>query len=489
MARFIFIASYMRTRENGKHLANLTKYIATREGVEKLPNEVAKLAPSHKQVELIEQLVKDFPHTREMLEYEDYLAAPTQGNASEFISLALEQNLDQAAKRENYVDYIANRPGVQRSGEHGLFDANGKVPNLAEAMRVVSQHNGVVWTPILSLRREDAERLGYTDVDNWSSLIRSNAEAIAQAYKIPQKDLRWYAALHDKDKHVHVHMLIYSQNPCKGYLTKQGLYDLRSAFAKDIFRNDMLHVYEQKSAYRDELQQAAGQKVQELLSEIESGEIRSPKMEELVMKLSSQLSCVSGKKAYGYLPPRVKSTVDAIVDELAKDERIAKAYSLWQEMQDEVYKTYSSKLPEHLPLSKQKEFKPVRNMVIREVLNMGVTEQRPQEEVHIPHEQAHEAASDAKASEPTAPPSIGNEQANQRQRDSSIPYGQVASTVTRMFHHMGRIFHENFAAGDTFHGVQIDRKRRRKLMEKRMAAGHKRDDHEDQKNNIGLVQM
>ena len=238
-------------------------------------------------------------------------------------------------------------------------------------MDEVSNHEGNVWTPVVSIRREDAERLGYTNADNWQALVCSCLPEIAKGYKIPLSHLKWYAALHEKEKHVHIHMILFSTNPKEGYLTKQGIRDVKSAFATRIFRQDLLCTYEQKTTYRNDLQRSAAERMAELIQQMRSGEIQNGRIAQLTVELAERLKRTRAKRQYGYLPPTVKRIVDEIVDELAKDERVASAYALWQEMQDVVCSTYSSTLPERLPLSAQKEFKPVRNMVVREAARLA----------------------------------------------------------------------------------------------------------------------
>lgn len=535
MARLVFISPYMKGEQSSSDLTRLVSYIATREGAEMLRDENSGLPATGKQRELIRQLVKDFPQSKEMLEYEDFRKSGTRGDASEFISLALEQNVDQLDRRESYLEYISHRPGVQLWGEHGLFNSDGKVPVLSEAVEEVANHAGNVWTPIVSLRREDAERLGYTNAANWQSLINSLLPELAQGYKIPLDDLRWYGAFHNKDKHVHVHLIIYSADPNEGYLTKQGIRDVKSAFARRIFRQELISVYQRQTEYRDTLGKTAEEMMAELIKQMHTGTVDNPRLEQLTADLAEQLRHTKGKKVYGYLPPRVKIIVDAIVDDLAKDERVAKAYELWQEMRDEVCRTYSDTLPERLPLSAQKEFKQVRNMVIREVLKLNdasltfeipeIGEAQISEEAastadyvqyhlgkklldngNIPKAVEHLTVS-AEAGNQYAQYALGrlclmgkyvpmdkdlavywltlsaaqgNEYAQffvDRLNQSRDP--SVALAVLGMFYHMGRIFADNSVSGSAGNGMQIDRKRMRKLREKKIAAGHKPDDHED----------
>ena len=371
MARLIFISPYLKGGEDKARLKNRTNYIATREGVELLKSEHGDGPATKKQREYISRLIKSFPQSKELAEYEDYRSSPSKNSATEFIDQVWEQFIASMDERENYLDYVSHRPGVHSDGDHGLWDKDGKVQNLSKAVEKVANHPGIVWTPVVSLRREDAERLGFTDVDSWRHLINSCSTEIARGYKIDPKNLRWYAALHEKEKHIHVHMMVFSSAPKEGYLTKEGIRDIKSAVATHIFEQDLLHTYERKTEYRNALGKSAQARMSELVISMNSGSAVSERLEQFIGELAEKLRTTTGKKVYGYLPPRVKSIVDEIVDELAKDERVAAAYSLWQDMQDEVVRTYTDELPERKPLSQQKEFKPVRNMVIRETLKLA----------------------------------------------------------------------------------------------------------------------
>ena len=371
MARIVFISPYIKGGQGKTALSRRTNYIATRDGVERIKSDKGEQPAGKKQRTLILRLLEAYPQMMELGEYEDYFRAQTADTAAELIDRTLEQFVTAEDQRENYLDYVAHRPGVQKEGDHGLWDRNGKVENLSKAVAEVADHAGNVWTPVVSLRREDAERLGYTNAENWRALVNACSKEIADGYKIAPENLRWYAALHEKEKHIHIHLILFSKNPKEGYLTKQGIRDIKSAFASRIFEQDLLQVYERKTEYRNELQHSAEREMAELIFQMETGRVRNKKLEQLTAELAQRLQNTKGRKVYGYLPPQVKRIVDAIVDELARDERVAAAYSLWQEMQDEVCRTYSDTLPERLPLSRQKEFKPVRNMVIREALKLS----------------------------------------------------------------------------------------------------------------------
>ncbi|HIY21190.1 MAG TPA: hypothetical protein H9841_04725, partial [Candidatus Flavonifractor merdigallinarum] len=354
---------------------------------------------------------------------------------------------------------------------------------LSQAVREVAEHTGSVWTPVVAIRREDAERLGYNDAKSWRELVCACAPEIARGYKIPLEHLRWYAAFHRKEDSVHIHMVVFSSDPKEGYLTKQGIRQVKSAFGRRIFQQDLIHVYEQKTEYRDTLGRDAERAMAELIAQMEAGQMQNKNLERLVLELAERLHNTNGKKVYGYLPPATKALVDAIVDELAKDERVAAAYGLWNQMREEVCRTYSEQVPERLPLSRQKEFKSVRNMVIREVLELGQDETPGRDMVeHI------SAAQDTSSPPFCTQPETHSQQPKasphrQAPRHRAASHVDAARCVLQLFRNMGRIFQEQSTADTIQAGLHIDKKRRRMLREKRMALGHKADDHEDLRMN------
>ena len=476
MAGVFFSSPYLKGGKQSAKLANLTKYISTREGVELIKDTDSSLPATKQQQDFISRLLKTFPDTREMPEYEDYKAECSQKNAAEFISQVQENYGYLLDKRENYVDYVANRPGVKKLGEHGLWNADGKVPVLQNAVDEVAHHPGNVWTPVIAIQRSDAERLGYDSADSWRSLICSEIDQIAKAYKILPSHLKWYAAFHEKERSVHVHLIIFSTEPNEGYLTKPAILELRSALTRQIFKDDLKNIYVQQTAYRDKLQENALAVMESLIQKMQDGEISNPKLELLITELAERLQNYSGKKVYGYLPPATKRIVDAIVDELASDERVAEAYLLWQDMRDEVFSFYSKAKPERVPLSQQKEFKPVRNMVIREVVQMMEQRQNKNVENDELHQTAPELETASESSASTAPPDTPP-----RQEHRTPPPESVSACMIRMLHHMGNIFRDNVGASG-YRGLQLDRKRRKELQEWKTALGHREDDHEDPAN-------
>ena len=350
------------------------KYIATREGVEKI-DDTKKFAPATtKQKNLIEKILKDFPDSKDMFEYVDYLEKQNVGSASDFISRVMEDYAYEISGRKAYADYIATRPRAERFGSHGLFTDDGVQVQLSKVTEELDRHKGNIWTAIISIRREDAERLGFNTGSRWRDMLRTQTEALAKNLKIPIQNLRWYAAFHNESYHPHVHLIAYSTVENEGYLTQKGVENLRSSFAKDIFQQDLLCIYEMQTEHRDKLRAEARDIVEDLVSKINSEIYISASIQHKLLELADRLSKTSGKKVYGYLKPDVKAIVDSIVDELSNDDRIKKLYDLWYEQKENTIRTYTDEMPDRIPLAQNKEFKSIKNAVIKEALKLNLTE-------------------------------------------------------------------------------------------------------------------
>lgn len=402
MAKIILKSRYLSAGSK-LHSEHLIHYIAKREGVQKIDDSWKHQPATKEQKKLIEELVRDFPDTKDSFEYEDYLSHPSKGTASEFISRAIDDNVDLIGKRENYVSYIAKRPRTERHGAHGLF-TDADVPiNLSKVAEEVANHDGNVWTHIISLRREDAARLGYDNAYAWRNLLRSQAETIAENMKIPLTDLRWYAAYHDESYHPHVHMVVYSAGK-EPYLTKLGIRNIKAAFAKQIFRHDLLQVYVEQTNHRNELTQKSRDILSDIIFRINSGSYDNPIVTDLLLKLSEQMKHHKGKKVYGYLPQAGRNLVNAVVDELAKEKDISVLYDLWYEQRDAVTGTYQDTPEQRIPLSQNKEFKAIKNAVIQESLNILYDRATFEEAITEPEEFAPDEPEPVETrSEPSAP--------------------------------------------------------------------------------------
>lgn len=480
MPRIVMKCHYIKggSQRSRAYLNNAVNYIATREGAEPILQEQQKLPATEKQCELIGQLLNDYPLCRGMPEFEDYLKEPTVSKASEFISQAIDENCDSIAKMQNYVQYIATRPHAQHIGKSALFSYSDAPLVLSHVANEVSEHDGNIWLPIISMRREDADRLGYNDARNWQALLRANTETIAEAMKIPINDLRWYAAFHNEGSHPHVHMICYSADPSKGYLTESGIDIIKVTLAKQMFRHELTEIYQKETEYRDDIAHSAVEKMDLLIDHMKSGNLQNIRIEALMLYLSEKLTSVKGKRQYGYLQAPLKSVVDEIVCELEKDPRIAEAYDLWYEQRENVLRTYRDEMPERMSLSKQKEFKRIKNIIIEEALKLageanivqkdGLIEQRLEEAKHTDPE-----------SDPTG---TASEKPTPSTKESSTVgscYQSIASSSTALLHHMGRIFQNQRPQLLPQNGYIVDKKLRRKMLGKRLTMGQRIDDHKD----------
>lgn len=378
MAKLVTKFKYLKSNRKVS-AGGYAKYVATREGVEKIDN-TKKFAPvTAKQKNLIEKILKDFPDSKDMFEYADYLEKQNAGSASDFISRIMEDYAYEISGRKAYADYIATRPRAERFGSHGLFTDDGVQVQLSKVTEELDSHKGNIWTAIISIRREDAERLGFNTGARWRDMLRTQTEALAKNLKIPMENLRWYAAFHNESHHPHVHLIAYSTVENEGYLTQKGVENLRSSFAKDIFQQDLLCIYERQTEHRDKLRAEARDIVEDLASKINSEIYISASIQHKLLELTDRLSRTKGKKVYGYLKPDVKAIVYSIVEELASDDRIKKLYDLWYEQKENTIRTYTDEIPERIPLAQNKEFKSIKNAIIKEALKLIPNEDEAEE--------------------------------------------------------------------------------------------------------------
>lgn len=372
MARLIVKWRYIKpgAPKQGEHYVD---YIATREGVE-IEGEKWKDEPVTKEQEkLVNRLIADFPDCKDSFEYQDFLSAKTKYTATTFIDKAIEENVDRIGKKENYIGYIAMRPRVEKSGAHGLFSYSDEPIKLSKVAKEVGNHDGIVWTTIISLRREDAAKLGYDNLPAWKTLLRAKSQNLANAMGIPITDMKWYAAFHNESGHPHVHLVSYSTGK-EPYMTRQGLEKLKAAYAHEIFKNDLYEIYERQTEYRDELRAESKEKIAEIIREINGKKYENKTIELMLKTLAEKLQKHKGKKVYGYLPKDVKNLVNGVIDELMRDSDLQKLYEMWYEQRENVLKTYRDKMPARLSLSANEEFKSVRNAVIAEALNLSFSD-------------------------------------------------------------------------------------------------------------------
>ena len=456
MARLIQKSGYIK---NGKATGYM-EYVATRDGVEIIQSTEPV---TKKQEQFIQKLLKDFPDAKELFEYSDYLQVPNRGTASAFIATTLDTHLHEVESESGYMSYIAQRPRAEKHGGYGLF-SKADVTDLKAAKAELDAHDGKVWTFIFSLRREDAERLGYNKAAAWQNLLKQESAAIAEAMRIQTDDFHWYAAYHDEGHHPHVHMMVWSTEPKKGYLTREGIAAMRSRMTNAIFHEEMKELYIKKDAAYKESVQTAKESLLLYIRMLENSESADPVIEQKLWELSHALEQIDGRHVYGYLPKEVKAQVDEIVERLAQLPEVAACYDQWWRLKDEIAGYYGRNTPPHLPLVQQKEFRTIKNFIIREA-----------ETIREPT--LVQTSTDTEQNEPQE--SL-NEMPTTVQQPQTAPLKNaiIADAVMQLLLHMGRMFRGNIPVIPP--ALRIDSKRRRRLQEKRMAIGHKRNDHEDE---------
>lgn len=373
MPRIIMKSPYIKPNSK-THIGNYISYIATRDGVEMADSTQKFMEATSVQKKIINKLLIDYPDSKDLYEYQDYLDKPNRGNADELILRIAEAHAELFGDREKYISYIAQRPRVEKISSHGLFTDGGVPIVLSDVQKEVAESKSNVWTHIISLKREDAERLGYNNAKAWMNLIRSQRNMIAENMKIAPENFRWYAAFHNEGHHPHIHMIAYSTKPNEAYLTEKGIENIKSNLAKVIFRQDLISIYQKQTEHRDRLRAEARDIVEDLVLKINSEIYISASIQHKLLELADRLSKTKGKKVYGYLKPDVKALVDSIVEELASDDRIKKLYDLWYEQKENTIRTYTDEMPQRIPLVDNKEFKSIKNAIIKEALKLNLTE-------------------------------------------------------------------------------------------------------------------
>ncbi len=451
MARLILKVNYFKPGRS-KLMGGYASYVATRDGVEKLENNLVAVKSSAKQEAFIEKLVKDFPTSAHSEEYKTYQSAPTVATASEFITRTIEDNLPKIIDSPTYADYIATRPRAERIGNHGLFTSGDEPIVLSKVSEELNNHQGNVWTLIASLRREDAERLGFDNAKRWKDMIGYRVDELAKQMNIPCEHLKWYAAFHNEGNHPHIHIIVYSTHKNEGFITKQGIDALRSCFAKEIFEQDMQSVYEDQTQFRNKLKAEAEQRIRVLLNKADGTDYENPKIEELLQQLSARLKNVKGKKVYGYLDKATKDIVDAIIDELQKDKTIGELYDLWYEKKYEILGMYSSRRPPKMKMSENETFKSIKNTVINEAKRMNQEERQKLNAGESSRDNTKHSSSQT---------------ASQQHNNKSSKVS--ATAVSRLFKYACNIFRDDIGDQRRKYDPKVDRRLKREDEAKRNA--------------------
>ncbi len=386
MPKIIVTSRYIAPSVPKSHLEYYTKYIATRPGV--VINNSAGIEPqmpshpndpvSEKQKQMIDQLLQDFKDTKELFEYEDYINNPTQETATELISAVIDRNMDIVIGKSAYTHYLGERPGVVKDGEHGLFSWDGQSVDLNQVAQEVATHRGNVWTHVVSLRRSDAELSGYAyndeqiTADAWRSLVRRHILTMAEQTKIKPENLQWYAAFHNKETNPHVHIMIYSKDLKEGYLTNNGIEKIRSAFANDIYSEELSMLNEHQTELRNQLRSSAAMAFDKIAAQLRAGTLPSQqKLYDNITKLKNILDSTKGKKVYKFLKPEAKAVVDSITQHICRNKDIQSLYEQWCNCQKDRIGIYTSKIPDFPSLEDNPEFKTIKNHIIRAVTEMS----------------------------------------------------------------------------------------------------------------------
>ena len=459
MARLIQKTGFISRKSAGGYM----KYIATREGVEVL---TGKGPATEKQKEMVSKLLKDFPDVRDSFEYEDYKQAPTLHTASSLISAALDSHMQNLQSENGYLKYIATRPGAEKHGAHGLFGRQENT-NLTAAMHDLTAHDGNVWTIIYSLHREDAERLEYNNAAAWRKLLVSQQNKFAEAFHVPASALHWYAAYHDADTHPHIHMMIWTDQ--ETVLKRDAVVKLRSVMTNSI-RKD--------AAYKD-VTEAARAVMHELVDCMEAVSDPPASIQQKLLELALELCTTGGKKQYAYLKKPLKDMVDSIVDELEKLPEVAAYYSVWNGLRDTLEGYYKNRPRQHNPLPQQKEFRAIKNAIIQEAEHLRQQMEQTQAATEQDSSQDEEPSAENTSTDASTNPTLADENTSSvASHSAQLSSEYLLNSTIRLFHQMGRIFRDNAAPPSNPMGIRIDSKRRKKLMQKRLAMGHKQDDHE-----------
>jgi len=378
-----------------------------------------------------------------------------------------------------YMRYIATRPRAEKHEGHGLFGAEPHA-DLEQAMQELKAHDGNVWTIIYSLRREDAARLGYDNAESWRLTLLAHQNDFAEAMQIPPEHLHWYAAFHDEGEHPHIHMMLWSDDSKYGFLRKDRLLHMQSVLTNTIYADELKEIYIQKDVAYKEVTEAAREIMRELVDRMESVSEPPASVQQKLLELAMELRTVSGKKQYAYLKKPLKDKVDEIMDELEKLPEVAAYYSVWNGVRDTLEGCYKNQPRQHNPLSQQKEFRAIKNVIIQEAERLR--QQMEQESLQEEEPSPEEASTGASAN-----PTLASESASSATSYSvRLPSEYLLNSTVRLFHQVGQIFRDNAAPPSNPMGIRIDSKRRKKLMQKRLAMGHKQDDHE-QEQSYGQV--
>ena len=475
MPKIIVTSTYRKGGGTGKKggAGGLLKYMGTREGVEKLPLSQANTPATKQQKSLIETVIQRIPETVQYPEYQAFLESETKGTANEFLKAILKQE-EEAENIRKLVTYMAERPGVVKLGKHGLFSQTDDPIDLEAAAENVGNHEGYIWTHIVSLHREDAERLGYNNAESWKSLIRRNVTTIAEAHKIPISDLQWYAAFHDTGHHPHIHLMVYSKGQ-EGYLSTQSIDSLRCCFGNDIFKQEQYHLFQLQTELRQDIKEKSERRIKDLISQAEIESAPNPQLQFLFVKLRKQLDQHKGKKVYGYLPKSIKATVNEIVAQLSAEPAIEELYEEWNKTNREKLSLYYENQDPTVPLVDNKEFRSIKNMIIKAVSEMhsvpklattAAQEEAPNRDASQIQPLFYEERTDSEPPTAVDPPPI------EIHYEDPAPI-ELTATAKEIIGALARLIGDKCMAHRQSLQEQIDHRLKQEINEKKLAMGLK----------------
>ncbi|MDE8032386.1 MobP3 family relaxase [Erysipelothrix rhusiopathiae] len=487
MARLIAKFGYMKPDKRNR--SGFVEYIAKRDGVIKSIHNFAHRSVAKKQARLIEELINKFPKIVEAELFIKYQESQTIGSASELITHIEESSLQKLSNMHEYVQYIAQRPRVVKEGTHGLFSIHDDPLILEHVKTEIQNHPSNIWTAIISLKREDAARLGYDDLKQWKSLVRSKQNELAKHLKIDPNNFKWYSAFHDESHHPHIHLVMYAKDGKQGYLNQTSMDAIRSSFAREIFKDDLLHIYQKQTQARDDLKLASREYIQDQIQNINQHFQTNPRIEEKLVLLSKELETIKGKHQYGYLSKPIKQIVDEIVNEVSAEPSIQKLFDLWYQQRLEVLNTYSSKKEEIRNLSDLNEFKPIKNMVIQlakeinlthnpssEIIKPSVTDQIDNT-VHTLTQDYDAIDSDEVLNKHSEPDSSNIDVESYRQHEYKKILFPVSPSI-KLLYQVSKLFESSMI--QHAHTYQVDHKLIFKIRKQKIALGqHENDTHKN----------
>ena len=262
-------------------------------------------------------------------------------------------------------------------------------------------------------------------------------------------------------------------------LKRDAVVKLRSVMTNSIFQAELENLYIRKDAAYKDVTEAARAVMHELVDCMEAVSDPPASIQQNLLELALELCTTGGKKQYAYLKKPLKDMVDSIVDELEKLPEVAAYYSVWNGLRDTLEGYYKNRPRQHNPLSQQKEFRAIKNVIIQEAERLRQQMEQAQRAPEPESSQVDTPSDEETSSDASTNPTLANENTSfTLSRPAQLPTEFLLNSTIRLFHQMGQIFRNNAAPPSNPMGIRVDSKRRKKLMQKRLAMGHKQDDHE-----------